>query len=103
MLFLAPLIFGCARKYANFRDDIKEGQSKESILQLLGNTHGKGTTIKRNVPVFGPQERFWDQIPVGTQMEVWTYTFSDGKLYLYFIDGAATVTYIAFAPQGIVY
>lgn len=42
-------------------------------------------------------------IPEGTRIEVWTYQFSDGNLYLYFMDGAENVTFIAFAPQGIVY
>ncbi len=100
---LALLISSCTRRYADFRGGLKEGQTKESILQLLGDTSGRGTLVKHDTPMFGPQEAFWDQLPEGTRMEVWTYHFSDGKLYLYFMDGEEKVTFIAFAPQGIVY
>lgn len=82
---------------------IEIGQSKQTIQKFLGPPGKITNTIKRNKYIWGPEERFWDEIPMGAKLEVWNYTFSDGGLNLYFVDGSEELNYLAFAPKGVVY
>ena len=82
---------------------IEAGQSKQTIQELLGPPGKITNTTKHNKYIWGPEERFWDEIPMGAKLEVWSYTFSDGSLNLYFVDGSEKLNYLAFAPKGVVY
>ncbi len=80
-----------------------KGQSKQSIIELLGEPLRRTITVRQDKVIWGPEEEFWDNIPVGTRLEVWRYEFSDGNLNLYFIDEGEQLDYKAFAPRGVVY
>ncbi|MDP3260437.1 MAG: hypothetical protein Q8M34_07620 [Thermodesulfovibrionales bacterium] len=96
--------FTCyAKAYSAVEGKIIKGQSKQAITELLGEPVEKKVIVKRNKYIWGPQEEFWDEIPMETQLEVWKYEFSDGYLNLYFINEGNHLNYKAFAPKGVIY
>lgn len=94
---------GCSREYAHFEGKIMKGQSRQDIIGILGNPYGTKIFTKNNRIIRGPEEDFWDQIPISSRLEVWSYRFSDGQLNLYFVNERETLDFIAFAPAGVVY
>ena len=92
-----------ANNYSDVEGKIKKGQSKQAIIELLGKPLEKINIVKHNRFIWGPEEEFWDNIPIGTRLEVWKYEMSDGNLNLYFIDEGKHLGYKAFAPKGVVY
>lgn len=109
LLFIASLLsvsypVAChAANYSEVEGSLKKMQSKQTITALLGRPHEKSMHVKRNKFIWGPQEEFWDEIPMETRLEVWKYEFSDGILNLYFIDAGERLDYKAFTPKGVVY
>ena len=103
-LILAILLAACGdNEYARIADKIMKGQSRQDIMAILGNPYETRVTAKNNRFIWGPEEDFWDQIPMGARMETWQYRFSDGQLNLYFVNEGETLDFIAFAPKGVVY
>ncbi|OGW31257.1 MAG: hypothetical protein A2X59_08585 [Nitrospirae bacterium GWC2_42_7] len=92
-----------SKTYEQIRTKIKIGQSKQTVREMLGPPDKIIDSGKSNKYIWGPEEEFWDKIPMGAKMEVWRYAFSDGGLNLYFIDGSEKLDHIAFAPKGVVY
>jgi len=92
-----------AKNYAEVKEKIKKGQSKQTIIELLREPLEKKVIVKRNKFIWGPEEEFWDDIPMETRLEVWKYEFSDGHLNLYFINEGERLDYKAFAPKGVIY
>jgi hypothetical protein len=82
---------------------VQVGQTRSQITTILGNPDRKETVKKSGRPIWGPEEAFWDEIPDGTQLEVWTYTNDAGQLNLYFMQAHDRLDYKAFAPKGRVY
>ena len=82
---------------------VQVGQTKKHIQENLGEPY-KIKFIKRHSgPIWGPEEEFWNDIPLGTNLEVWQYKIASGHLNLYFINTSTTLSYIAFSPKGVVY
>lgn len=103
-LFLVSYPATChAENYSEVAEKVTKGQSKQTIIELIGEPRVKTIFVKRNKFVWGPEESFWDDIPMGTRLEVWHYDFSDGHLSLYFLDAGDHLDYKAFAPNGVVY
>lgn len=96
-------ISGCVKHYSEVKEKIKKGQSRQTIIELLGKPLEKKIIVKSNKFIWGPEESFWDKIPMGSRLEVWKYAFSDGLLNLYFLNEAEQLEYIAFAPKGVIY
>ena len=92
-----------AKTYFEIEGKIQKGQSKRTIINLLGEPLTKMITVKQNKFIWGPEEEFWDNIPMKTRLEVWKYEFSDGNLNLYFLNEGEHLDYKAFAPKGVVY
>ena len=92
-----------AKHYSEIKGKIKKGQSKQTIIELLGKPLEKKIIAKSNKFIWGPEEEFWDNIPMGTRLEVWKYVFSDGHLNLYFLNEGEQLDFIAFAPKGVIY
>jgi hypothetical protein len=92
-----------AKNYSEVAVKINIGQSKQAIIELIGKPRANTIFVKRHKFIWGPEESFWDDIPMGTRLEVWHYDFSDGHLSLYFINGGDHLDYKAFAPKGVVY
>lgn len=81
----------------------KVGQTKGQVEKLLGKPYKHGTFKKSNEHVWGPEEDFWYGISMGTKLEVWSYKYEQGHLNIYFSEGDSTVSYTAFAPEGLNY
>jgi len=82
-LFFVSYPLTCyAKDYSAVEEKINKGQSKQAITELLGEPFEKKVIVKRNKYIWGPEEEFWDDIPMGTLLEVWKYEFSDGHLNL---------------------
>ncbi|MBI5674755.1 MAG: hypothetical protein HZC48_02850 [Nitrospirae bacterium] len=92
-----------AKAYSELEGKIIAGQPKQEIKDLLGEPVDKKIIVKRNKYLWGPEEEFWDEIPMETILEVWGYEFSDGHLNLYFINKGDSLNYKAFAPKGVIY
>jgi len=103
-LFFVSYPLTCyAKDYSAVEGKINKGQSKQAITELLGEPSEKKVIGKRNKYIWGPEEEFWDAIPMETLLEVWKYEFSDGHLNLYFINEGERLDYKAFAPKGVIY
>lgn len=103
-LFFVSYPLTCyAKDYSAVEGKIIKGQSKQIITGLLGEPVEKKVIEKRNKYIWGPEEEFWDEIPIDTLLEVWKYEFSEGNLNLYFINEVNNLNYKAFAPKGVVY
>ena len=103
LLSMVASLPGCDNKYEDFKSRIRSGQSKQALLNLLGDPQEKKMTIKSQKFIWGPEEDFWDKIPMAARLESWSYNFSDGRLNLYFVEQSNTLDYLAFAPKGVVY
>ena len=51
--------------------EIKVGQSKAEISRLLPTPDEIQHTSKTTEIIWGAEEAFWDEIPIGTKMEIW--------------------------------
>jgi hypothetical protein len=98
------LLLSCAKEYTDLKNKPKEGQTKLEILELLGKPNRIETIVKQSdLPVFGPLMGVWDKLPIGTQLEEFTYVFSDGYLSIYFKNEVEGAYLVAFTPKGVVY
>ena len=101
--FISSLSVCYAKDYSEIESLIEKGQSKKEIVKLLGEPVEKRFVVKNKKFIWGPEEEFWDEIPMGTRLEVWRYEFSDGKLNHYFVDYGDSLDYKAFSRKGVVY
>lgn len=101
--FFTSIIPGCSEDKSISHSGILVGQSKQTIIELIGDPDETKNTRKNEKYIWGPEEEFWDEIPIGSRLEIWGYDFTDGHLNLYFVNGSDSLTYKAFAPQGVVY
>ena len=116
--FLASLLtiglVCCASK--NFdRDhaDFKIGISRSELLSRFGRPDLEQTLYKGSEAIWGPIESFWQQVPQGAKIEIWSYRSTrstdnssdgiNGSTELYFVNGSSTVNGIGFAVEGAVY
>ena len=82
---------------------VNTGQEKDEITKNLGTPTEIKQTEKASEHIWGPEEEFWSEIPVGAKLEVWRYKTENGQLNLYFINGSEALSFKAFAPAGVVY
>jgi hypothetical protein len=99
---ISSMLCACAKEH-DISQLVKIGQSKEEIINAIGNPYKIDFIIKTTEHVWGPEESFWSKIPMGTKLEVWRYKNKDGQLNLYFKDSSNNLSYKAFAPSGVVY
>lgn len=103
-LFIAPaLLTGCKQPRKLSRSQIKRGEAKSALVKQFGEPAQKDAIVKSSEPIWGPAESFWEEIPMGTRLEIWKYGFPDGMLELYFLNDDDKVGFIAFTPKGVVY
>ncbi len=82
---------------------VQVGQTKREIKSIFGNPDKIKNFNKPEGPIWGPEEEFWDKIPSGSKLEVWSYINDAGNLNLYFIGSNNHLNYKAFTPKGVVY
>jgi len=106
LLSLLFLFLSCASeksKQVNSVRDIKVGQSKTEISRLFPAPDEIQHISKTSEIIWGPEEAFWDEIPIGTKMEIWIYGKKDSLTRLYFLDDNDTLAYKVTEPKGVVY
>ncbi|MGI9534246.1 MAG: hypothetical protein ACR2NW_04795 [Thermodesulfobacteriota bacterium] len=84
-------------------DFVKVGQTMNQIRINLGEPQDIKLIKRHGGPIWGPEEEFWDKIPLGSNLEVWQYKIPNGHLSLYFINSDNTLSFIAFSPKGVIY
>ncbi|MCZ6877453.1 MAG: hypothetical protein O7G29_04855 [Acidobacteria bacterium] len=83
---------------------IEVGMKKIQVLNLLGPASVRNTFVKQTEHIWGPQEAWWDQVEMGDSLENWLYIYpEEGTLYVYFLKGSDSVSFMAFTPTGVVY
>lgn len=100
--FLTLILTGCGESSQMARQ-IEVGYTKFEVTKVLGTPDETSRYQKTEEQIWGPEESFWSDIPMGTRLEVWRYKSDGGSLNLYFLDNESVVSYKAFAPEGVVY
>jgi hypothetical protein len=107
VFFLFLLLFhSCAgekSKQLNSIRDIKVGQSKAEISKLLPKPDEIQYSTKTTEIIWGAEEAFWQEIPIGTNLEIWVYGNKDSLTRLYFVDDNDTLAYKVTEPKDVVY
>jgi hypothetical protein len=96
------LLFSSAQAQ-DLSERVKAGQSKEEIRKEIGDPARVIIETKSSEYIWGPEEAFWSEIPMGTELEVWRYENNAGQLNLYFLEKRNRLSYKAFAPAGVMY
>jgi hypothetical protein len=102
-LFLFLSCAGEKNKQLNSIRDIKVGQSKAEISRLLPAPDEIHHISKTSEIIWGAEEAFWDQIPIGTKIEIWIYGNKDSLTRLYFLNDNDTLAYKVTEPKDVVY
>ena len=111
---LLGLVWACGDDALPPHADFRAGMRREEVRQRFGEPLRLRELRKTGAPVWGPIEDFWSRVPAGGRVEVWHYRSLHvleveggapvaGTTELYFLDGAAEVTGLGFAPDGVVY
>ncbi len=105
IIFFSVLVFAlvASAEEQDISKMVQVGQTKQQIINILGDPYEKKIINKSGEPIWGPEEEFWDKIPDGTKLEVWKYKNDAGTLNLYFTDDNNHLYHKAFAPNGVVY
>jgi hypothetical protein len=91
--------------------DFSIGMSRPEVVERFGEPDHTQTLRKTDASIWGAIESFWAEVPMGSEVEVWSYSTrmeaagGDGSATteLYFVDGSYTVQGIGFAPRGAVF
>jgi hypothetical protein len=83
--------------------EFQVGASRSELLKQHGAPIRQQTLVKRDNAIWGPIEDFWQQVPVGSSVEIWAYPAEGGTVELYFVDGSDHVQGTGLAPQGAVF
>lgn len=83
--------------------DFPVGASRTEILEAHGPPAQRQVLAKRSEAVWGPIEDFWQSVPMGSPVEIWTYPVEGGSVELYFVGDSDAVQGKGFAPEGAVF
>lgn len=83
--------------------DVQIGASRDEVLRAFGEPSSKQTLRKTSEPIWGPIENFWDGVPAGSTVEIWSYPVDGGAVELYFVGASEQVQGTGFAADGAVY
>ena len=97
------LIFYSCEKKVNLPEKIEIGQTKEEIKKILNEPDQIEKIKKTTEIIWGPEELFWEEIDIGTRLEVWVFQIQDSLLRLYFINDQKKLSYKMTVPQNVVY
>ena len=79
------------------------GATRVEILDSFCAPRQEQSFHKTGNAIWGPIEEFWPEVPLGSTVEVWSYSVQDGSIELYFIDGSSRAQGIGFEPEGAVF
>ena len=97
------LVFNFCEPETRIVDSVQVGMTKAEIRQLLGKPE-IGDTIEKNTEIiWGAEEAFWAELPLGATLEIWIYEREENEVRLYFIDESDTLSYKIIALKDAVY
>lgn len=106
LLYLLFIFLSCAGEKSNQLNlvrDIKVGQSKAEIRKIFTAPDEVQHITKSTEIIWGPEEAFWDEIPIGAKLEIWVYQNKDSLSRLYFLNDNDTLAYKVTEPKDVVY
>ena len=84
-------------------DLVQVGKTKDEIRQVLSKPDKVDSVEKNTEIIWGAEEAFWDELPIGARLEIWIYEREEKELRLYFINESETLSYKIIAPKDAVY
>lgn len=84
-------------------DLVQVGKTKDEIRQVLSKPDKVDSVEKNTEIIWGAEEAFWDELPIGARLEIWIYEREEKELRLYFINENDTLFYKIIAPKNAVY
>ena len=84
-------------------DAVQVGMTKVKVQQILEKPDRVDSIEKRTEIIWGAEEGFWDELPMGTSLEIWIYELDDEELRLYFVDEYDTLSFKIMVPKDAVY
>lgn len=107
MMFLS----GCSEPLPNHLD-FNVGISQQELKTAFGPPTKIQSITKHDGPIWGPIESIWDDVPLGSQITLWSYQSEapifgafeqTGETQLYFVDSSTVVDGVAFRILEAVY
>ncbi len=83
--------------------DFQVGSTRGGVRERFGEPTRIQSFTKSGENIWGPIEEFWSEVPMGGEVEVWSYAVSGGSAELYFINDDDRLDGIGFAVKGAVY
>lgn len=111
---LIVFIVSCADR-TPLHSEFYIGTSRDEITSRFGTPTRIQTFTKQGHAIWGPIEDYWDRVPQGSSVEIWSYRsklnlegadesyVQTGETELYFVDSSNTVNAIGFHFDGAVY
>ena len=97
------LVFNFCRPESKTLDSVQVGMTKAEIRQVLGKPEIVDTIEKNTEIIWGAEEAFWAELPLGVTLEIWIYEREENEVRLYFIDESDTLSYKIIALKDAVY
>ena len=97
------LVFNFCEPETRIVDSVQVGMTKAEIRQLLGKPEIVDTIEKNTEIIWGAEEAFWAELPLGAALEIWIYEREENEVRLYFIDESDTLSYKIIALKDAVY
>ncbi len=97
------LVFNFCEPETRIVDSVQVGMTKAEIRQLLGKPEIVDTIEKNTEIIWGAEEAFWAELPLGATLEIWIYEREENEVRLYFIDESDTLSYKIIALKDAVY
>jgi hypothetical protein len=101
-IILIPTFIFCLPKN-NSPDSLHVGMTMDEIQQVLSKPDRVDSVEKNTEIIWGAEEAFWDELPIGARLEIWIYKWEENELRLYFINDSDTLSYKIVAPKDAVY
>ena len=83
--------------------DFQVGSTRAGVRERFGEPTRIQSFTKSEAHIWGPIEEFWSEVPMGGEVEIWSYPVRGGSAELYFIDDGDRLDGIGFAAKGAVY
>ena len=97
------LVFNFCEPETRIVDSVQVGMTKAEVRQLLGKPDILDTIEKNTEIIWGAEEAFWAELPLGATLEIWIYEREENEVRLYFIDESDTLSYKIIALKDAVY
>jgi hypothetical protein len=103
-LFITMLfIFSFCTSEKRDPNSVPIGATKVKVEQLSGKPDLLDTVQKNTEIIWGAEEGFWDELAMGTVLEIWIYRRGENEIRLYFINESDTLSFKVVTPKDAVY